>query len=95
VNKEITFLWTPEFEVGLARLMLSYRIQLRPEGSIESEINFERRHARDFAQSLRTLMDASAPSLADDSDIAARMARLKTAHDGAQVREGARTKGAR
>lgn len=86
-NKEVSFNWTPEFSVALAKLMIRYRSEHRPEGSIESAINFERRCARDFEQALRTLMEAHSPALAGDSDIATLVDRMKTAHDGAQARE--------
>lgn len=94
-NKEVTFNWTPNFEVGLARLMLRYRIQHRPEGSIETEIAFEKRHARDFATALRTLMAAHALTLADDSDIAEGISRMRLAHHGAAARDAARFGGGR
>lgn len=93
--KEITFSWNPEFEVGLAKLLLNYRIMNRPEGSVESSLNFERRTARDFARGLLTLMESLGPELADDSDIARRIASMRGAHDGALGREIARHGGVR
>ncbi len=88
LKKSIEFDWTPAFETDLLTLLVKYRIAERPAGSWFSTKAFERQHASDFIQSLKTLMDSQRPELSDDSEIAALMDRVTLAKPGGTVYDG-------
>lgn len=92
-KKEVEFNWTEDFDAGLIRLLLAYRLAEKSSGDPASRLVFEKRLARRFSNDLRALMDAHGPELAVDSDVAALVERTRQAHDGARVREERRMTG--